>query len=95
MTSQPQQGDAMEVNPSAGQDVPTIESTAENVTPIAESEEGTQEKKKEEGRVKRHQMCGPISRYAMMVEQSVIIVAKITSTTQRLMELALYKLMLR
>ncbi len=96
MTSQPQ-GDEMEVNPSAGQDVPTIESTAENDVPIAESEGGTQEttKKKEEGRVKRHQMCGPISRYMMMVKQSVIIVAKITSMTRRLMELALYELMLR
>ena len=46
MTSQPQQGDAMQVNPSVGEDVPTIESTAENVVPITESEGGTQETKK-------------------------------------------------
>ncbi|KAL5561646.1 hypothetical protein UlMin_031393 [Ulmus minor] len=49
MTSQPQ-GDEMEVNPSAGHVVPTIEFTAENVVPIAESEEGNQEKTKKRGR---------------------------------------------
>ena len=86
----------MEVNPSVGQDVPTtIESTAENAVPIAESEEGNPEKKNEEGQVKRHQMCELISRYVLMVEQSVIIVAMVTSTTQRLVELALYELMSR
>ncbi|KAL5557141.1 hypothetical protein UlMin_039377 [Ulmus minor] len=46
MTSQPQQGDEMEVNPSAGQDVPTIEFTAKNDVPIAESGEGNLEKTK-------------------------------------------------
>ncbi|KAL5581110.1 hypothetical protein UlMin_013552 [Ulmus minor] len=53
MTSQPQQGegDAMQVNPSTGEDVPTIESTAENVVPITESEGGTQETKKKRGRL--------------------------------------------
>ncbi|KAL5554171.1 hypothetical protein UlMin_041572 [Ulmus minor] len=42
----------MEVNPSTttGQDVPTIESTAENTVPIAESEGGTQETTKKRGR---------------------------------------------
>ncbi|KAL5558669.1 hypothetical protein UlMin_034880 [Ulmus minor] len=51
MTSQPKQGDEMEVNPSVGQDVPTIESTAENVVPIAESEEGNHEKKKKKKKI--------------------------------------------
>ena len=40
----------MEVNPSVGQDVPTIESTAKNAVPIAESEEGNHEKTKKRGR---------------------------------------------
>ena len=46
MTSQSQQGDAMEVNPLAGEDVPTIESTTENFVLVAESEEGNQEKRR-------------------------------------------------
>ncbi|KAL5558847.1 hypothetical protein UlMin_035058 [Ulmus minor] len=52
MTLQPQQGDEMQVNvnPSAGQDVPTIESTAENAVPNAEFEEGNPKKTKKRGR---------------------------------------------
>ncbi|KAL5543709.1 hypothetical protein UlMin_007493 [Ulmus minor] len=46
MSSQPKQGDDMEVNPSADQDVPTVESTTENDVPIAKSEEGNHEKTK-------------------------------------------------
>ncbi|KAL5563222.1 hypothetical protein UlMin_032969 [Ulmus minor] len=38
------------VNPSGGQDVPTIKSTAENDVPNAESEEGNPEKTKKRGR---------------------------------------------
>ena len=53
MTSQPQQGGEMEVNPSAGQDVPIIESTIENVVSIAESKEGNQEKTKKRGKSRK------------------------------------------